>query len=244
MTKLSGDSTKTSNLFHPVEHEILAQFFNTKSLHPVKPHDLKEDAANKNAYIGLVKSADRVLEYYALENAVARLVLEGIQDRLPQWATRDKEGNVKFGRSVVPKTNRKLSFAPQCLFGINWANSGPGFSWPEEYYLAYVPLYDRFVVTASQDSPDVYGYTDIAIGHFEGVISDVISAAGEQIRNNWSEHPNPWEHFVWFVHGAVDEAKAQQWGWQVWGNGRTDDDYPQWLEDLDIENGWGIENEA
>jgi len=139
----------------------------------------------------LVKSADRDLEYYALENAVARLVLEGIQDRLPQWATRDKEGDVIFGWNILPKTNRKLSFAPQCLFGINWANSGPGFSWPEEYYLAYVPLYDRFVVTASQDSPDVYGYTDIAIGHFADNISDVISAAGEQIRNNWSEHPNP-----------------------------------------------------
>jgi hypothetical protein len=83
----------------------------------------------------LVKSADGNLEYYALENAVARLVLEGIQDRLPQWATGDKEGNVIFARNILPKTNRKLSFAPQCLFGINWANSGPGFSRPKSITL-------------------------------------------------------------------------------------------------------------
>jgi hypothetical protein len=33
----------TTNLFHPVEHEILVQFLNFKSLHPVKAHNLKEN---------------------------------------------------------------------------------------------------------------------------------------------------------------------------------------------------------
>jgi hypothetical protein len=33
----------------------------------------------------------------------------------------------------------RLNFNPQLLFSINWATSGPGFEWPEAYYVTYVP---------------------------------------------------------------------------------------------------------
>lgn len=55
---------------------------------------------------------------------------------------------------------------PQYLFTLNWADSGPGFSWPGAYYTTWVPSYERFVVTYSADSPEVWGYADIAIGQF------------------------------------------------------------------------------
>ena len=63
-----------ANLFHPVEHEILAQFFKTKSLHPVKVHDLKEDAANNKDYIGLAKSSESTaIRLCAWKNSYIRI---------------------------------------------------------------------------------------------------------------------------------------------------------------------------
>jgi hypothetical protein len=47
---------------------------------------------------------------------------------------------------------------------INWADSGPGLSWPADYNLVWLPTYDRFVLTYSADSPDAFGYCDFALG--------------------------------------------------------------------------------
>jgi len=43
------------------------------------------------------------------------------------------------------------------LFQINWADSGPGLSWPADYNLVWVPSFARFVLTYSADSPDAFG---------------------------------------------------------------------------------------
>jgi hypothetical protein len=50
------------------------------------------------------------------------------------------------------------------LLCINWADSGPGFSWPEAYHITRIPGFDQHIVTASRDSPDAWGCTDHAIG--------------------------------------------------------------------------------
>jgi len=45
----------------------------------------------------------------------------------------------------------KVELWPYYLLTINWADSGPGFSWPVAYNAIYVPGFDRTVVTASGD---------------------------------------------------------------------------------------------
>lgn len=46
---------------------------------------------------------------------------------------------------------------PELVCCINWADSGPGYSWPESYYVTYLPGLEKYIVTASLDSPDVWG---------------------------------------------------------------------------------------
>ena len=53
-----------------------------------------------------------------------------------------------------------LNLEPELLFCVNWADSAPGISWPEAYYVTFIPGLDHYVVTASRDSRDLFGCTD------------------------------------------------------------------------------------
>jgi hypothetical protein len=96
---------------------------------------------------------------------------------------------------------------PRHLLTINWADSRPGFSWPVAYYVAWLPYYDRFVVTASADCPDGFGYCDFAIGSF-GIETPLKEGARKAISARISR---------------VEEAFAKRYGWtpdrasRVWG---------------------------
>jgi hypothetical protein len=108
----------------------------------------------------------------AAGNALARMVFAGFEDQLPEfvWST----GGVVF--TSRPDLGRKR-FDPQRLFQINWATSGPGFTWPEVYYLCWLPVFERWVVVSARDSPDVDGYCDRLVGHFSDCEELAVEAA-------------------------------------------------------------------
>lgn len=97
---------------------------------------------------------------------MARIALAPIRSSLPTWGSYGN-GKVFHTRQEeiqgeLPK--RGFRSDPVLVLSINWADSGPGYSWPVRYYISWVPYYDRYVVTASYDSNDVEGYLDITIG--------------------------------------------------------------------------------
>jgi hypothetical protein len=50
-----------------------------------------------------------------------------------------KDGEFVTNRSRHGRhKDARLRFNPKLLFSINWATSGPGFEWPEAYYVTYV----------------------------------------------------------------------------------------------------------
>jgi hypothetical protein len=101
-------------------------------------------------------------------NAVARLLLYSLQARLPQWASiHISSAEINFARDLEEPIENRISLLPQYAFGINWADTAPGLSWPEQYYVTFVPYYERYVVTRSRESPDAYGYCDLPIDHFD-----------------------------------------------------------------------------
>jgi hypothetical protein len=111
-----------------------------------------------------------------------------------------------------------LAFVPQHLFTINWADPGPGFSWPEAYHLVYVPGYQRWVVTASQDGDDAWGCTDQAIGYFGGG-GDRLARTGAVIRAYWQRRRSENESGPWcylFDERLVSKRTAEQWRSRVW----------------------------
>ena len=156
-------STKNAvDLFTPEEHRILSEWLEIEPRTTSQPPSLDEALER----LGFEKeTADR---YTNVNAAVAFIVLEAVEKRLPQWAG-VSDGELQFARDYRPKElipARRAAMLPQYLFTLNWADSGPGFSWPGAYYTTWVPSYERFVVTYSADSPEVWGYADIAIGQF------------------------------------------------------------------------------
>ena len=99
-------------------------------------------------------------------NAVARIALAPIRTSLPVWGTY-ADGEVyhtRFEENARKLPLRGFYSEPVLALAINWANTAPGYSWPESYYVSWIPYYDRYLVTASLDSPLNEGYLDLAIG--------------------------------------------------------------------------------
>ncbi len=150
-------------------------------------------------------------------HAVATLALSNVQSRLPQCGIVSDSGKLTLTREQFPLWRRDVVLFPQYLFMINWADSAPGISWPETYYVTYLPLIDRFIVTASQDSPDMWGVTDLAIGSFVGD-RDLLGGSGEVISAWWAmqrDHGQERFAYVW-SEGRVTTALAHHWADQVW----------------------------
>ncbi len=71
-------------------------------------------------------------DHLELRNAVAIRLLAPIQGRLPQCGVSDGKGHFHLTRAGLPRIAAEVVPLPQRLFMINWADSGPGISWPED----------------------------------------------------------------------------------------------------------------
>jgi hypothetical protein len=147
-------------LFTSVEHAILAEWFGQKRSAAAR---IKLDDALIQLGFG-----EQCEPYSQTDTAVAHIVLEAIEDRLPVWVhwTGDDLIKARMYREPHEKPRRQAVLLPSELFAINWASSGPGFDWPVHYHLVWTPIYERFVLTASADCSDCFGYADFALGHF------------------------------------------------------------------------------
>src|SRR5262245_33537973 len=155
-----------------------------------------------------------------VDAAVAQVLLHAVQARLPQWSAVRDDRVVLSRRYRRRASGQALAFVAQHLFTINWANSGPGFSWPEAYHLVYVPGYERWVVTASQDGGDVWGCSDQAIGFFRAGNDESVERAGRLIRRRWRSMHRDWDQGAWcelFDEGLVPSETAEQWRKRIWG---------------------------
>ncbi len=163
-----------------------------------------------------------------LNAAVATIVLETVEHDLPCWGYTEgpKVTLARQYRSPEQLKVRKLGLKPQHLFTINWANSGPGYSWPESYWITWVPGFDQHVLTSSLDCPDAHGYTDFALGHFEKEQS-ILEAARVIITEQWSLQKSDygqegWEEF-WGGGELTDCDTAIKWRNEVWPEKEDDD---------------------
>jgi hypothetical protein len=74
-------------------------------------------------------------------------------------------------------------------------------------------LYDRFVVTASADSPDAYGYCDFALGGF-GIATPFKEGAKKVICEDWVNHEQgQWASLL--SAGLISAAESNAWADEV-----------------------------
>ena len=159
--------------------------------------------------------------------AVAQILLSAIQDDLPNWGCTNADGELEVGRFPHRRLpDARLNFNPQHVCTINWADSGPGFSWPEAYYITYLPSFKSHVVTASRDGVDAYGCLDHAIGFVEGN-AEVTEAAKQTIVAFWQHQHENFDQERWaylFNEGLIDKATAQAWADEAWPEEVFDDE--------------------
>jgi hypothetical protein len=191
----------------PVDEQALLRAYVEGSSEPA-------DAAN--IYDALEVPANATPPRLAI--AVAQILLHHVQGALPQWAS-VSGGTIQLNRNEHKRhKDARLAFNPQLVCTINWADSGPGFSWPESYYVTYLPGFDKFVITASRDGPDTWGCADHAIGVANGGRSP-IEGARQAVTEFWRLQVIEWEQPRWagvFAEGLVDAKTANVWADEIW----------------------------
>ena len=221
----AGNLASRIENFFPREHAILAEYFDlqeklpeeARAYHPkeIIEKDSEYDEATEG--IGCRKSYGG-RDCNAIENAVARIALAPVRKNLPTWGGYG-EGGVFHTRqseneSVLPERGYRSD--PVHVLSINWASSGPGFSWPLKYYISWIPYYERYVVTVSYDTPEVEGYLDLAIGHLpEG------ASVEKELKSVIVSH---WEWDAMYLQGwegVIDSGIVEDpWAWREevsWG---------------------------
>lgn len=222
--RLQSNKSKIEGFF-PREHAILAEYFDLQEKQPqqARAFDPDEITSEENNYdeasegIACRKSYGG-RDYRAIDNAVARIALAPVRENLPTWGGLGKDGafhsRLSDNESVLPERGYRSD--PMHVLSINWASSGPGYSWPLKYYISWIPYYERYVVTVSYDSPEVEGYLDLAIGHLaEG--ASVEKELKSVIVRHWdrdSMYLQGWE-------GVIDSGIVKDpWAWREevsWG---------------------------
>lgn len=114
------------------------------------------------------------------------------------------------------------------LFGINWADSGPGFSWPADYHVAWLPGFDRWILVYSADSPDALGYCDIALGSFAPDVEGSAAVRGLLVAD-WRRQAEEWSREPWeslWSEENVSEDEALAWRGEAWKEEGGEEDEP------------------
>jgi len=205
------------DLFTPEEHRVLAEWFGADP--PAAAAGCALDEALER--LGIVEQVHEL--YTDAQAAVALIVLEGAEERLPNFEFFDGK-HLSSARALYPKKlmpQRKVAMVSRHLFTVNWAESGPGFSWPGAYYATWVPFYERYVVTHSYDSSEVIGYCDVAIGHF-GPEEELTQGSQRVITKDWRAQwgqygQGRWAYFI--SEGLVQSEEAKAWADDVWSEG-------------------------
>ena len=212
--------------FHPVEHFYLRSYLGLRAELPDDLHieQLVGGRRNGNAadrsYLLLEDSWNKS-EDDRINNAVARLVLSAVSERLPRFLVMEQDGSIESARptSKTPRKSGAVASLPVFLFKINWATSGPGFRWEELYHVGYVPEYDVYIGTASQDSDDVFGFCDTCIGFFyktDDFVVDALKVVSDWWAGKVSEYgADEYEHLTDLGSASLEQVIAitnQVWG--------------------------------
>jgi hypothetical protein len=233
--RIMSKQNEISKFYQRREINLLAEYLGRRDTLPASLHDPKalnpvpKDWDEAKQGIGIHEGAPWACQdatRYALSNAVARICLSTIQEHLPQFAV-CRGDEVKLGRKI--KELRELPeriLLPLPLFTINWANTAPGLCWPEAYHVTHLPEWDVYIVTGSQDSDEIYGYEDFAVGWFDERTT-ILHGAREVLISYWENLRDEWSQERWEELLDVYFGDPEEWTDEVWPSEDEEDEPPR-----------------
>jgi hypothetical protein len=189
------------------EHAVLSAYFQ------IWPDEAVESLGSSRLPENVVAAYASQLESSGtLQSAVAAIVLRTIARKLP-WSepvSKEYPGGSRWGR---PRSAYKEPvIQPIRALAIEWPGSMA--SWPARYYLSWVPVYKRYVVTYSVD----WEPGDVAIHHF-AANAGRLRGLKRAITSHWNSFryeydQEPWERAETTELVSAEVAKA--WADEVW----------------------------
>lgn len=222
-----------NDLFDPVEHAILCDFFGVE-----RPEALRDvDAfAGHGTLTGGVPAVRVEPDSYgkvtasSVSNAVARLLLHAVQERLPPNARTTVPFPPAAESDPDEEAGHSILFFSYELFEVEWAMHGGNFVWLERYHAVYAPGFRRYVVTISAEQRLLYGYEHIAIGFF-GQDVDVRSGATQVVTEWWQDYQHRRRDTRWacVLSGLISPREVLKLRDTVWPPPAPDPD-DDWAE--------------
>lgn len=201
-------TTLKDDLYSADERRLLDAWFSGAALSPDEERLLREQGFDHECCGA----------YTHLDAWVGAFAVKDIQERLPNCGISWSDGSIELTRPIRRERPRKVTGLSRFLFRINWADSGPGISWPADYHLVWLPGYERFVLTYSADSPEAMGYCDFALGSV-GPDEDWREAVRQMLVKDWRQQFNAWDQWPWaqlWSTGVVTEEEAFAWRTEAW----------------------------
>jgi hypothetical protein len=228
LLELDLDESVVTAAFHPVEAAIVREYLGL----PPRPDESSLDVWNHAGELptGVVhlEDADGSVGDCGLDraasDAVARLVLAGYEGTLPVWGC-VREGEVTITRKDRRPRKGPVRALPLMLLEVNWADSGPGFSWPEAHHLGWLTGFNRWVVTASRDTPEIDGYCDRVLDTFAHC-EDAVARARDVIQGYWQSLKDEYGQERWeylFEEGRLTASDAEAMASAVWAEEPEDE---------------------
>lgn len=120
-------------------------------------------------------------QWNTLDQAVVKIALERIEERLPNWMVKNNRGDWVESRPMEkPPKRRKVLLRPVFVGAREGFGAGPGMGWFCHYYATWIPLFNCFVVTESGD-----GGEDRVVGSFEASRGFDDEALAEIFEGDW-----------------------------------------------------------
>jgi hypothetical protein len=204
--------------FHPVEAAIARIALGLPAERGDKKYDLWNlDKSLHSGVVHLEQGFNESGRRRSASDALARMVLSGVEDTLPVYIA------VSRGVTIVTRKQRapripSVRAVPIFLLEVNWANSAPGISWPEAHHVGWLPDFDRWVLTSSRGTPELDGYCDRVLCHFDQC-GDPAAEAGSRIQAYWQGLKDAYGQARWaclLSTGRINESDAARMASTVW----------------------------
>lgn len=156
--------------------------------------------------------------YTRLDAWVGAFAVRDIQERLPNTGIVSEDSVILTRPINRNRRSKKVAGAARFLFQINWADTAPGYSWPVDFHLVWLPEFDRWLLIDSADSPDARGYCDFALGSI-GPEEDWRAAVRGILVDDWRYQFNQWDQAPWayvWRPGLVTTDEAMAWRAEAW----------------------------